>query len=105
MQSAGKRPANGRADNFQTRPKYFAAQRDQVEEKISTEECILPRVNHSIQAEGVFAYTKEYLGFRRFLLRGIEVVSTEWFLLAIAHIVNVKNNHKSSPNLCVKCIR
>jgi len=73
--------------------KYFAAQRDQMEEKISTEEGILLRVNRSIQAEGVFAYTKEDLDFRRFLLRGIEMVSTEWYLLAMAHNI-LKLHHK-----------
>ena len=48
--------------------KYFAAQRDQMEKKIFTQEGILLRVNRSIQAEGVFAYTKEDPDFRRFLL-------------------------------------
>ena len=64
-----------------------------MEEKISTEEGILLRVNRSIQAEGVFAYTKEDLDFRRFLLRGIEMVSTEWYLLAMAHNI-LKLHHK-----------
>ena len=64
-----------------------------MEKKISTEEGILLRVNRSIQAEGVFAYTKEDLDFRRFLLRGIGNVSTECFLIAIAHNV-LKLHHK-----------
>ena len=71
--------------------KYFAKQREEMEKKISTEEGILLRVNRSIQAEGVFAYTKEDLDFRRFLLRGIGNVST--VLIAIAHNV-LKLHHK-----------
>ena len=43
--------------------------------------------------EGVFAYTKEDLDFRKFLLRGIGNVSTECFLIAIAHNV-LKLHHK-----------
>ena len=39
--------------------KYFAAQRAAMEEKISTAEGILLRINRSIQAEGVFAMIKE----------------------------------------------
>ena len=73
--------------------KYFAKQREEMEKKISTEEGILLRVNRSIQAEGVFAYTKEDLDFRKFLLRGIGNVSTECFLIAIAHNV-LKLHHK-----------
>ena len=64
-----------------------------MKKKTSTEEGILLRVNRSIQAEGVFAYTKEDLDFRRFLLRGIGNVSTECFLIAIAHNV-LKLHHK-----------
>ena len=73
--------------------KYFAKQREEMEKKISTEEGILLRVNRSIQAEGVFAYTKEDLDFRKFLMRGIGNVSTECFLIAIAHNV-LKLHHK-----------
>ena len=50
-----------------------------MEKKISTEEGILLRVNRPIQAEGIFAYTKEDLDFRKFLLRGTENVSAECF--------------------------
>lgn len=47
----------------------------------------------SIQAEGVFACTKEDLDFRKFLLRGTGNVSTECFLIAITHNV-LKLYHK-----------
>ncbi len=46
-------------------------QREVIEQKISTEEGILLRVNRSIQSEGVFAMIKEDMNFRRFLIRGI----------------------------------
>ena len=46
-------------------------QREVIEQRISTEEGILLRVNRSIQSEGVFAMIKEDMNFRRFLIRGI----------------------------------
>ena len=48
-------------------------QREVIEQKISTEEGILLRVNRSIQSEGVFAMIKEDMNFRRFLIRGIRM--------------------------------
>ena len=50
--------------------KYFKAQREAMEEKISTKEGILLRINRSIQAEGVFAMIKGDMDFRRFMMRG-----------------------------------
>ena len=87
-----KTPLENRVKRLEV-SKYFAKQREEMEKKISTEEGILLRVNRSIQAEGVFAYTKEDLDFRKFLLRGIGNVSTECFLIAIAHNV-LKLHHK-----------
>ncbi len=65
--------------------KYFAEQRAAMEEKISTEEGKQLRVNRSIQAEGVFAYMKADLSFRRFLCHGISRVGAEWTLLSMAY--------------------
>ncbi len=65
--------------------KYFAGQRDAMEEKISTAEGKQLRVNRSIQAEGVFAYVKTDLNFRRFLCHGISRVGAEWTLLSMAY--------------------
>ena len=65
--------------------KRFAAQREAMEERISTEEGKLLRVNRSIQAEGVFAMVKEDMNFRRFLLRGRMKVEVEWTLLSLAY--------------------
>ena len=73
--------------------KRFARQRAEMEERINTEEGKLIRVNRSIQAEGVFAMTKEDMGFRRFLLRGAVKVEVEWMLLSLAYNI-LKLHHK-----------
>ena len=74
--------------------KYFIKQREAMEQKISTEEGILLRVNRSIQAEGVFAMIKEDMNFRRFLTRGKRIVSSEWFLVSMAYNIR-KLHHKA----------
>lgn len=64
--------------------KRFARQRQTMEEKISSPKGCLLRVNRSIQAEGNFAYVKQDLDFRRFLLRGNTKVAAEWLLFSLA---------------------
>ena len=64
-----------------------------MEERISTYEGKLIRVNRSIQAEGVFAMTKEDMGFRRVLLRSAVKVEVEWTLLSLAYNI-LKLHHK-----------
>ena len=49
-----------------------------MEAKLSSPEGYLLRVNRSIQAEDNFAYVKQELDFRRFLLRGNMKVAAEW---------------------------
>ena len=73
--------------------KRFARQREEMEQRISTDEGKLIRVNRSIQAEGVFAMTKEDMHFRRFLLRSTVKVEVEWTLLSLAYNV-LKLHHK-----------
>lgn len=73
--------------------KYFISQRAAMEEKISTEEGILLRINRSIQAEGVFAMIKEDMNFRRFLTRGKANVTVEWNLVSMAYNI-LKLHHK-----------
>lgn len=73
--------------------KYFVAQREAMEKKISTEEGILLRINRSIQAEGVFSMIKQDLNFRRYLMRGMKNVTVEWTLVTIAYNV-LKLHHK-----------
>ena len=74
--------------------KYFIAQREAMEKKISTEEGILLRVNRSIQSEGVFAMIKEDMNFRRFLTRGNSNVMVEWYLVSMAYNL-LKLHHKA----------
>ena len=73
--------------------KYFTAQREAMEQKISTEEGILLRVNRSIQAEGVFAMIKGDMNFRRFMMRGKKNVNVEWHLVSMAYNI-LKLHHK-----------
>jgi len=87
-----KTPLNERVKRLEV-SKYFAEQRDAMEEKISTEEGILLRVNRSIQAEGVFAMIKEDMNFRRFMTRGKQNVTVEWNLVSIAYNI-LKLHHK-----------
>lgn len=65
--------------------KRFARQREEMEQKINTDEGKLIRVNRSIQSEGVFAMAKEDMGFRRFMLRSSAKVEVEWMLLSLAY--------------------
>ena len=74
--------------------KYFAAQREAMEEKISTEEGTLLRINRSIQSEGVFSMIKQDMNFRRFMMRGMRNVNVEWHLLSIAYNI-LKLHHKA----------
>jgi hypothetical protein len=43
------------------------------------------RSQHLVEAEAVFGQLKHNWGFRRFLLRGLDKVKTEWGLLCVAH--------------------
>ena len=59
--------------------------RAQAKEKLLSEQGITLRKQRSIDVETVFGRIKQDWGFRRFLLRGLEKVKTEWGLLCIAH--------------------
>ena len=72
----------------------FAHQREAMEQRINSDEGKLIRVNRSIQAEGVFAMTKEDMGFRRFMLRSTIKVEVEWMLLSLAYNL-LKLHHKT----------
>ena len=77
--------------------KNFLRQREEMEQRITSEEGCLLRVNRSIQAEGSFAMTKEDMQFRRFLTRGKYNVTVEWFLLCFAYNV-LKLDHKAKTD-------
>ena len=76
--------------------KRFAHQREAMEAKITSPKGCLLRVNRSIQAEGTFAYVKQDLDFRRFLLRGNAKVAAEWLLFSLA--LNVLRLHHKIQN-------
>ena len=68
--------------------KRFIEQRAESLKRITSEQGILLRMNRSIQSEGAFGVVKQDYGFRQFLLRGQEKVTTEIFLLAMAYNIN-----------------
>ena len=76
--------------------KRFTKQREAMEAKISSTKGCLLRVNRSIQAEGNFAYVKQDLDFRRFLLRGNVKVAAEWLLFSLA--LNILRLHHKIQN-------
>ena len=95
IRSKSKAPLEERSKRLEV-SRYFSAQRQAMEQKISTEEGKTLRLNRSIQAEGVFAYTKTDLQFRRFMLHGKEKVGAEWSLLAMAY--NILRMHHKAQN-------
>lgn len=57
----------------------------QAREKLVSDRGRSLRVRRGVEAETVFGRIKQDWGFRRFTLRGIDKVKTEWGLLCIAH--------------------
>jgi transposase len=70
----------------------FDELRKESDANIKSSDGIMLRVNRSIQAEGVFAYMKEDLGYRRFRHRGIKHVENDMLLLAFAINLNRLHN-------------
>lgn len=61
------------------------AMRAHAKDLLLSEQGTALRKQRSIDVETVFGHIKQDWGFRRFLLRGLEKVKTEWGLLCIAH--------------------
>lgn len=59
--------------------------KEKVKDNLISEDGIKLRKKRCIEVESVFGQVKNNMGFRRFMLRGIEKVKTEWGLLCIAH--------------------
>lgn len=74
----------------------YARQKREAEERISTDEGILFRMNRSIQVEGAFGVLKQDYAFRRFLMRGKRKTETQFFLLAMAFNVQKLCNRINS---------
>ena len=54
-------------------------------ERLTSEAGLGYRSRRPIEVESVFGHIKQNRGFRRFLLRGLKKVETEWGLLSVAH--------------------
>jgi transposase len=61
------------------------AYRKQARENLTSEEGQALRAARSTEVETVFGHLKHNQGFRRFHLRGLKKVKTEWGLVSIAH--------------------
>jgi transposase len=59
--------------------------RKQARENLTSEEGKRLRAQRSVEVETVFGNVKHNMGFRRFHLRGLQKVKTEWGLVSIAH--------------------
>jgi hypothetical protein len=59
--------------------------RDQARQRLLSEQGRRLRSQRTVEVETVFGHIKQDRGFRRFTLRGMEKVKTEWGLLCIAH--------------------
>lgn len=57
----------------------------QAREYLTSPRGKIMRAKRPIEVEAVFGRLKQDWGFRRFLLRGLDKVTTEWGLLCIAH--------------------
>ena len=61
--------------------------RKRARDRLQSEEGDRYRSQRLVEAEAVFGQVKHNRGFRRFLLRGLEKVNTEWGFVSIAHNV------------------
>ena len=73
--------------------KTMKEKRSEDLERITSEYGTRLRMNRSVQAEGSFADVKAAMAFRRYSYRGMENVTAQSVILAIAHNIN-KFHHK-----------
>lgn len=68
----------------------------QAKELLLSDEGIFHRKKRPVEVEAVFGILKQNHGFRRFMLRGMEKVSIETGLMALAHNIrkHIKTNQK-----------
>jgi transposase len=59
--------------------------REQAKNNLLSEQGKALRVQRNVEVESVFGHIKHNMRFRRFNLRGLEKVKTEWGLVCIAH--------------------
>lgn len=75
----------GKGDRIVELNHNLRAHKQKVREKLISEEGLKHRSKRPADVEPVFAAIKHNKGFRRFMLRGIDKVSVEVGLLALAH--------------------
>lgn len=61
------------------------AYRRQARENLTSPEGAVLRAKRAVDVETVFGHLKQNMGIRRFMLRGLDKVKTEWGLASIAH--------------------
>ncbi len=59
--------------------------KQQAHDNLLSPQGLIMSSRRSVEVENVFGRLKQNLGFRRFLLRGLNKVTTEWGILCIAH--------------------
>lgn len=59
--------------------------REQAKSNLLSEQGKLLRIQRNVEVESVFGHIQHNMRFRRFNLRGLEKVKTEWGLVCIAH--------------------
>lgn len=89
---------NSKSKNIEFSPIFYEL-RQESDKNIKSPDGIVLRINRSIQAEGVFAYIKEDMGYRRFRHRGKKHVENDIFLLAFSVNINRLHNKIQSGNL------
>lgn len=62
--------------------------RQKARDNLCSVEGLALRARRPVEVEAVFGRLKQNWGFRRFLLRGLENVKTEWGILCIAHNIS-----------------
>jgi len=70
--------------------------KQQARQNLGSEKGITLRKQRSVEIESCFGDIKHNMGFRRFHLRGIEKVKTEWSIVAMAH--NLRKIHLQNIN-------
>jgi hypothetical protein len=67
---------------------YLLEYRRQARANLTSQTGQRLRTARSTEVEPVFGNIKQIMGFRRFHLRSLEKVKTEWGLVSIAHNMN-----------------
>jgi transposase len=79
---------------------YYFKERLRMKEKMNSIEAKKIYDLRKTTVEPVYGHIKQNLGFREFLLRGLEKVKIEMNLVSMAH--NLKKIHKLMGNICFK---